>query len=92
MGLAADIAARPARPGPARLRDWEAEAMTDPTMASAALPGVEAEALEVTHPQPGVALVRIVSEPLGVQRTGVRRALRARLADFEATPTSAAWS
>jgi propionate CoA-transferase len=25
MGLAADIAARPTRPGPARLRDWETE-------------------------------------------------------------------
>jgi enoyl-CoA hydratase/carnithine racemase len=60
--------------------------MIDPTMASAALPGVETEALEVNYPQSGVALVRIVSEPLGVQRTGVRRALRAQLADLEATP------
>ena len=47
---------------------------------------LESEALEVTQPRAGVALVRIVSEPLGVQRNGVRRALRARLAELEATP------
>jgi enoyl-CoA hydratase/carnithine racemase len=60
--------------------------MMEPTMTSAAVPDVEAEALEVTRPSPGVVLVRIVSEPLGVQRNGVRRALRAQLADFEAAP------
>ena len=47
---------------------------------------IEEEALEVTRPRPGVVLLRIVSEPLGVQRNGVRRALRARLADLEADP------
>jgi enoyl-CoA hydratase len=47
---------------------------------------IEAEALDVTRPRSGVALVQIVSEPLGVQRNGVRRALRALLAELEATP------
>jgi enoyl-CoA hydratase/carnithine racemase len=47
---------------------------------------IETEALEITRPRAGVALVRIVSEPLGVQRNGVRRALRARLAELEADP------
>ena len=60
--------------------------MTEPTLTSAALSGLEPEALEVTRPRPGVVQVRIVSEPLGVQRNGVRRALRAELADFEAAP------
>jgi enoyl-CoA hydratase/carnithine racemase len=60
--------------------------MTEPTLTSAALSGLESEALEVTRPRPGVVQVRIVSEPLGVQRNGVRRALRAELADFEAAP------
>jgi enoyl-CoA hydratase/carnithine racemase len=48
--------------------------------------GIETDALEVTRPRAGVALVRIVSEPLGAQRNGVRRALRACLTDLEASP------
>jgi enoyl-CoA hydratase/carnithine racemase len=47
---------------------------------------IESDALEITRPRAGVALVRIVSAPLGVQRNGVRRALRACLADLEAAP------
>jgi len=47
---------------------------------------IEAEALDVTRPRPGVVLVQVVSEPLGVQRNGVRRALRQLLTILEAAP------
>lgn len=46
-------------------------------------PHVETESVEVTRPVEGVALIRIRSEPLGVLRQGVKRALFAALARLE---------
>ena len=60
--------------------------MTKQQTSRGATADLESESLEVTQPRAGVALIRIVSEPLGVQRNGVRRALRARLAELEAIP------
>lgn len=44
---------------------------------------LENSAVQVEFPREGVALVRIVSQPLGVLRFGVKRALQARLAELE---------
>jgi enoyl-CoA hydratase/carnithine racemase len=49
-----------------------------------AFPHVETESVESTRPAEGVALIRILSQPLGVLRQGVKRALFAALADAEA--------
>jgi enoyl-CoA hydratase/carnithine racemase len=46
----------------------------------------EADAILVTHPREGVALVSIVSAPLGVLRHAVKRALWAALRRLEAGP------
>ncbi len=47
-------------------------------------PAEEAEAIRVTRPRPGVALVSIVSAPLGVLRHAVKRALWSVLSRLEA--------
>ena len=47
---------------------------------------MEAEAIAVSFPRPGVALVRIQSKPLGVLRFAVKRALLARLRELESDP------
>jgi len=44
---------------------------------------IEWDAIEVTLPRPGVALMSIVSQPLGVLRHAVKRAMLARLAELE---------
>ena len=44
---------------------------------------LESPAIEVSHPHEAVALIRIRSEPLGVLRFGVKRALQAALEDLE---------
>ncbi len=48
---------------------------------------VESESVEVSRPAEGVALIRIGSEPLGVLRQGVKRALFAALARLESDAT-----
>ena len=45
---------------------------------------VEGDAIQVGYPSDGVALITIRSEPLGVLRFGVKRALQATLVDLEA--------
>ena len=57
----------------------------EPNLAAAAKP-VESGAIEVERPCDGVALITISSEPVGVLRFGVKRALQARLADLEGDP------
>ena len=47
---------------------------------------VESGAIGVEWPRDGVALITIRSEPLGVLRFGVKRALQAKLADLEGDP------
>jgi enoyl-CoA hydratase/carnithine racemase len=47
-------------------------------------PAEEADAIRVTRPREGVALAAIVSEPLGVLRHGVKRALGSVLQQLEA--------
>jgi enoyl-CoA hydratase/carnithine racemase len=47
-------------------------------------PAEEADAIRVTHPRSGVALVSIVSAPLGVLRHAVKRALWSALRRLEA--------
>jgi enoyl-CoA hydratase len=49
-------------------------------------PAVEAEAIRVTRPRAGVALVSIVSAPLGVLRHDVKRALWSVLCRLETDP------
>ena len=49
-------------------------------------PSEEVDAIRVTSPRPGVALVSIVSAPLGVLRHAVKRALRSALSRLEADP------
>ena len=46
----------------------------------------EVDAIHVTHPRAGVALVSIVSAPLGVLRHAVKRALWSALRQLEADP------
>jgi len=50
-------------------------------------PAEEADAIRVTRPREGVALATIISEPLGVLRHGVKRALWSVLRRLEADPT-----
>lgn len=45
---------------------------------------IELHSINVTHPKPGVAILGILSEPLGVLRHGVKRALQIRLKELEA--------
>jgi enoyl-CoA hydratase/carnithine racemase len=52
-------------------------------MTTAPFPHVETESVEVTRPAEGVARIRIRSEPLGVLRQGVKRALFAALTGLE---------
>jgi enoyl-CoA hydratase/carnithine racemase len=52
-------------------------------MPRAQFPHVEADSVGVTRVADGVVVVRIQSEPLGVLRQGVKRALRAALAELE---------
>jgi enoyl-CoA hydratase/carnithine racemase len=47
---------------------------------------IDWDAIEITQPQPGVAILRILSEPLGVLRHAVKRALQHRLKELEADP------
>lgn len=49
-------------------------------------PAEEADAIRVTCPRPGVALVSIVSAPMGVLRHAVKRALWSTLSRLEADP------
>jgi enoyl-CoA hydratase/carnithine racemase len=49
-------------------------------------PAEEAEAIRLTRPREGVALATIVSEPLGVLRHAVKRALGSALMRLEADP------
>src|SRR3989339_168235 len=49
-------------------------------------PAEEADAVRVTRPRAGVALVSIVSAPLGVLRHAVKRALWSALRGLEANP------
>lgn len=44
---------------------------------------LESQAINVSHPHEGVALIKIQSEPMGVLRFGVKRALQARLNELE---------
>ena len=46
----------------------------------------EPDAIQVEFPNPGVALLRIASRPLGVLRFGVKRALQTRLEELERDP------
>jgi len=48
------------------------------------MPEIEESAVEVTRPRNGVALVQIKSEPLGVLRVSVKRAIHRVLAELEA--------
>ena len=50
-------------------------------------PPLEAAAVRIERPREGVALISIASEPLGVLRFGVKRALRKALAELEADPS-----
>jgi enoyl-CoA hydratase len=56
-------------------------------MTTPPFPYVETESVEVTRPAEGVARIRIRSEPLGVLRQGVKRALFEALAGLEDDPT-----
>lgn len=47
-------------------------------------PQLEKSAIRVTRPRLGVALIEIVSQPLGVLRFGVKRALQSTLMELEA--------
>jgi enoyl-CoA hydratase len=60
--------------------------MTWPNATNETAAALEIDALQVTRPRPRVALIEIVSDPLGVQRNGVRRALREQLATLDAAP------
>jgi enoyl-CoA hydratase/carnithine racemase len=44
---------------------------------------IETSAIRVSQPRQGITLLTIVSQPLGVLRFGVKRALQAQLADLE---------
>ncbi len=49
-------------------------------------PDLESEAIQAEYPRPGVALLTIISAPLGVLRFGVKRALQAALKRLETNP------
>ena len=44
---------------------------------------IETSAISISHPSQGVVLIEIVSQPLGVLRFGVKRALQFKLAELE---------
>ena len=60
--------------------------MTESTSQDANQGHQETAAIKVSQPREGVALIEIASEPLGVLRFGVKRALQARLEQLEADP------
>ena len=60
--------------------------MTENPGKVAAGDAIEIDAIQVQHPSDGVTLISIGSEPLGVLRFGVKRALQAKLADLEGDP------
>ena len=47
------------------------------------IPSEESSAIQVSRPRDGVAVITIVSEPLGVLRHTVKRALMRMLAELE---------
>jgi len=47
----------------------------------------ETSAVQVTAPSEGVALITIISEPLGVLRHSVKRALMSALSELEKDPS-----
>jgi enoyl-CoA hydratase/carnithine racemase len=49
-------------------------------------PVAETSAIEISFPREGVALMRIASEPLGVLRIAVKRAMQEALIDLESNP------
>jgi enoyl-CoA hydratase/carnithine racemase len=49
-------------------------------------PGVESSAVQISFPRDGVALMQIVSEPLGVLRIAVKRAMQEALNTLESNP------
>ena len=60
---------------------------SDPVESGAVeIDSIESGAIEVERPSDGVALITVGSEPLGVLRFGVKRALQARLAELESDP------
>ena len=68
-------------------REPNQAAASDPLSTDAVDSGtVESDTIQVERPSDGVALITIGSEPLGVLRFGVKRALQARLADLEDNP------
>jgi len=60
--------------------------MTEHTNTSDVKGVIESTAIQVARPRDGVAQITIASQPLGVLRFGVKRALQARLAELEADP------
>lgn len=50
-------------------------------------PSIERDAVIVERPAKGVRLLRIASQPLGVLRIAVKRAMRERLGEFDADPS-----
>lgn len=60
--------------------------MSDRTNEEADKDHQETGAIKVSQPRAGVWLLEIASEPLGVLRFGVKRALQARLGQLEADP------
>ena len=61
--------------------------MTDQLRKSAVDEHTEPGAIKVSRPRPGVALLTIASEPLGVLRLAVKRAMRHTLATLEGDAT-----
>ena len=85
MGLAADLAEkRPVMCPPASRNERRPTCLT--AMQRFHARPEEADAIRVTRPRPGVALVSIVSAPLGVLRHAVKRALWSTLRRLEADP------
>jgi len=66
------------------LNNVEGEFMINPERSQK--PEIEASAVALTFPRPGVALMRIASEPLGVLRIAVKRAMQETLAALESNP------
>lgn len=60
--------------------------MTESTSQDANKGYQEAAAIKVSRAEQGVALIEIASEPLGVLRFGVKRALQVKLGQMEADP------
>jgi enoyl-CoA hydratase/carnithine racemase len=61
--------------------------MTDQLRTSVPGDDIEPSAIKVSRPRPGVALLTIASEPLGVLRLAVKRAMRQALTTLEADAT-----